>query len=93
MRIPDLRRITSSGAYIPEIDGLRFIAIMSVVCFHILRMTEIYTNARYHAPSSPVTAVFTNMLSHGYRGVSLFFAISGFVLGLPFARHYLAGDK
>jgi len=30
-----LRRITSSGNFIPEIDGLRFIAILSVVLFHI----------------------------------------------------------
>lgn len=93
MRIPQLRRITSSGTYVPEIDGLRFIAIMSVVCFHILRMTEIYTNARYQSPHSLLGAFFGNMVDHGYRGVSLFFAISGFVLGLPFARHYLAGEK
>jgi peptidoglycan/LPS O-acetylase OafA/YrhL len=93
MRIPQLRRVTSTGAYIPEIDGLRFIAIMSVVCFHTLRMTEIYTNVKYKAPSSMIAAFFGGMLDHGYRGVSLFFAISGFVLGLPFARHYLAGGK
>jgi peptidoglycan/LPS O-acetylase OafA/YrhL len=66
---------------------------MSVVCFHILRMTEIYTNAKYQPPHSLIGAFFGNMLGHGYRGVPLFFAISGFVLGLPFARHYLAGEK
>ena len=30
-----LRRITSSGAFIPEIDGLRFVAIMSVLFYHL----------------------------------------------------------
>ncbi len=30
-----LHRITSSGKYIPEIDGLRFVAILSVVLFHV----------------------------------------------------------
>jgi peptidoglycan/LPS O-acetylase OafA/YrhL len=28
---------------------------------------------------------------HGYRGVNLFYVISGFILGLPFAAHYLKG--
>ena len=30
-----LRRITSGGSWIPEIDGLRFVAISSVVLYHI----------------------------------------------------------
>jgi hypothetical protein len=30
-----LRRVTSSGAFIPEIDGLRFIAAASVLAYHI----------------------------------------------------------
>jgi peptidoglycan/LPS O-acetylase OafA/YrhL len=29
------RRITSSGTFIPEIDGLRFVAIASVVMHHL----------------------------------------------------------
>jgi len=28
-------RITSSGDFVPEIDGLRFFAVISVVLFHI----------------------------------------------------------
>ncbi len=30
-----LRRITTSNSYIPEIDGLRFVAILAVVLFHV----------------------------------------------------------
>jgi peptidoglycan/LPS O-acetylase OafA/YrhL len=37
------RRITTTGAFIPEIDGLRFIAVISVVFLHcyaeVLRRT------------------------------------------------------
>ena len=30
-----LRRVTSGGKFIPEIDGLRFVAIASVVISHV----------------------------------------------------------
>lgn len=75
-----LRRITSGGAYIPEIDGLRFIAIASVVVFHCFMQTELplFWGGRPF------------LLDHLRRGVELFFVISGFVLGAPFARFYLA---
>jgi peptidoglycan/LPS O-acetylase OafA/YrhL len=87
-----LRRITTSGNYIAEIDGLRFVAIMSVLLYHVGRMTEIYVHP-YVSPQSKWKAFFPDLLFHGARGVSLFFIISGFILGLPFAQHYLAGGK
>lgn len=87
-----LRRITTNGSYIAEIDGLRFVAIMSVLLFHVGRMTEIYIHP-YVAPHSKWQAFSPNLLFHGARGVPLFFIISGFILGLPFAQHYLAGGK
>jgi peptidoglycan/LPS O-acetylase OafA/YrhL len=85
------RRVTTDGRWIPEIDGLRFLAIASVVLHHL--------NDELHYRSGRVLAIdahsqFLNtMLIHGDRGVRLFFIISGFVLALPFARHFLAGDK
>jgi peptidoglycan/LPS O-acetylase OafA/YrhL len=33
------------------------------------------------------------LLGNGFRGVSLFFVISGMILALPFARHFLLGSK
>ena len=60
-----LRRITSKGTFIPEIDGLRFVAIASVVMYHL---------RGFLSPESRLAA-------HGYRGVNLFYVISGFVLG------------
>ena len=74
-----LRRITTSGQYFPEIDGLRFVAIFSVVFFHV------YAQTRKEAPLPPVLDTF---ISHGDRGVRLFFAISGFILALPFCAQF-----
>ena len=85
-----LKRITSSGNYLPEIDGLRFIAIGSVITFHI------WHAATQAFASYDALAASQNWLlhvRHGDRGVQLFFAISGFILGLPFANQYLGKGK
>ena len=78
-----LRRITTSGSYVPEIDGLRFVAIASVVLYHISIQTK------GEGGQATDGNVFWTAVSHGYRGVPLFFAISGFILGMPFAAHML----
>jgi peptidoglycan/LPS O-acetylase OafA/YrhL len=79
-----LSRITSGGKFIPEIDGLRFVAIASVVGFHI------YEYLFSRGSIGPLGIIGTTLL-HGNRGVPLFFVISGFILGRPFAAHYLCG--
>lgn len=81
-----LTRITSTGNFIPEIDGLRFIAILSVVSFHIYE----YANTKLGTSSF---GLLGDMLHNGQRGVPLFFVISGFILGRPFAEHYLRGRE
>src|SRR6202789_450896 len=78
-----LRRITSGGSYIPEIDGLRFVAIASVVIYH----TYVQTDVRVVLGGMPF------WIEQLRRGVELCFIISGFILGLPFAKQYLAGGK
>jgi peptidoglycan/LPS O-acetylase OafA/YrhL len=85
-----LRRVVSSGSYIPEIDGLRFIAVASVVMLHISAMTLIHLGV-YGYTGHPFADTCARLLSNGKYGVQVFFAVSGFVLGLPYARHYLAG--
>ncbi|MFC5865299.1 acyltransferase family protein [Acidicapsa dinghuensis] len=78
----DLRRRTTGGSYIPEIDGVRFIAILSVVLYHIA----------IQATDSVRTILFPSV-HYGLRGVEVFFALSGFILGLPFAKQDLLGGK
>jgi peptidoglycan/LPS O-acetylase OafA/YrhL len=72
------RREVSSGAYRPVIDGLRFLAIAIVVLGHFFqRAVRLFPNFREVADTSVFGGVF--YLAAGL-GVSLFFAISGFVL-------------
>jgi peptidoglycan/LPS O-acetylase OafA/YrhL len=80
-----LRRIITGNRYVPEIDGLRFIAIMSVVLFHAFGYYSVRSGL------AVTSSWITTFLIHGDRGVKLFFVISGFILGLPFADHYLKG--
>ena len=80
-----LSRVTSGGNFIPEIDGLRFLAIGSVLLFHVS-----YALGRaYQWKLKPLEQAIFNLSGRGTLGVELFFAISGFILALPFARHYL----
>lgn len=78
------RRITSSGMFIPEIDGLRFLAIFSVFIYHLAGNVLRHSPAGYTAELQSDRLFFlTQQLS---VGVPMFFVISGFILGLPFAK-------
>lgn len=85
------RRIISRGNFIPEIDGLRFIAIVSVVLFHLSGFIAQKDTHDYGETFD--FSWLQTLLSRGHLGVPLFFVISGFILGKPFAKHYLAGGK
>jgi len=81
----NFRRITSQKRFIPQIDGLRFVAILSVVLFHLYASLN-HDGAILNSGFDPVQI---GILSK--RGVELFFVISGFILGVPFASSYLLG--
>jgi peptidoglycan/LPS O-acetylase OafA/YrhL len=81
-----LGRVTSSGRLLAEVDGLRFIAISWVVLLHILDFTTEGLKLNSSAQSGNL---LTLIFAQGRLGVRLFFAISGLILGLPFAEHYL----
>jgi peptidoglycan/LPS O-acetylase OafA/YrhL len=89
MNLARFTRITSSGEFIPEIDGLRFIAIVWVLAFHINGELIKVNGARF--PGQIETSALNAVFQTWHFGVQLFFVISGFVLGLPFLRHYWHG--
>ncbi|HKS92577.1 MAG TPA: acyltransferase [Tepidiformaceae bacterium] len=82
-----LSRRTTSGQFIPEIDGLRFASITLVVLFHLCGYTAAKaTVGHFDGAADNFVALLG---STGHFGVQLFFIISGFVLALPFARYRL----
>ena len=87
-----LSRRTTSGQFIPEIDGLRFVSIALVVVFHLSGYTVAKsTVGHFQNAADNFVALFA---STGHYGVQLFFVISGFVLALPFARcRLLSGPR
>lgn len=83
-------RETSSGRFVPEMDGLRLVAITMVILFHL----NGYLVAKWplhHSGSLPQSSWLAQTALVGFRGVELFFVISGFILALPFAAQRLAG--
>lgn len=78
-----LKRITSGGEYLPEVDGLRFVAIVSVILYHVFVQSQLFW----------IWQGVPGILEHFRRGVELFFVISGFILALPFARQHLQGAR
>lgn len=87
-----LSRVTSTGELIPEVDGLRFIAISTVLFHHLMAMflsnsgrnSEVRTAAEWFAAADQSWLVIPAYCGH--FGVNLFFVISGFILALPFAK-------
>lgn len=87
-KLPDrLRRVTSGSKFIPEIDGLRFLAIFPVVFQHFSERLS-----RVTPPSSSVEKSSSFIMSHGHIGVYIFFAVSGFILALPFGSQSLVNQ-
>jgi peptidoglycan/LPS O-acetylase OafA/YrhL len=82
-----LQRITTSGRWIPEIDGLRFVAIMAVILIHCANpiLLDIHFQSIINQPG---VKHFIALLYHLNRGVPLFFAISGYIIAQPFLRQY-----
>lgn len=61
---------TAEGHALPGLDGLRGIAILLVMFFHLAQMK----------PASSVDSIFYKLTSYGWSGVDLFFVLSGFLI-------------
>ena len=59
---------------IPELDGIRGLAILSVICFHFISIEGATT------PGS-IPDRLQRLVILGYTGVDLFFVLSGFLIG------------
>ena len=86
------RRITTNQLYFPEIDGIRFLAIILVLLFHTHGYFAKKTNIQF-ADNVDQYDLINTFLRNGDRGVALFFVLSGFILCLPFAHHYINKGK
>ncbi|SHJ75532.1 Peptidoglycan/LPS O-acetylase OafA/YrhL, contains acyltransferase and SGNH-hydrolase domains [Rubritalea squalenifaciens DSM 18772] len=86
------KRRTRSGNYLPELDGLRFIAILLVVLFHsyVYFYPKPYPNNYTEVEGAQWISYF---MAQGWFGVQVFFIISGFIITLPFAAHWIHGSR
>lgn len=81
-----LKRNTGKNKLIPEIDGLRTLALMPVIFMHF------NTNYKRYLGDS-LGDSYDNIINNGDRGVLLFFAISGFILTFAFYNLFKKGLK
>jgi len=87
--IKSLRRVTSKGVFIPEIDGLRFLAIAPVVFMH----ANTNYNRIFEDNLKIDSTLYNYLINQGGKGVWIFFAISGFILSYFFAKHFYVEKK
>lgn len=65
-----MTKLPAAGSYLPQLDGLRAIAVTLVLLVHCVMV-----------PGQGTTAwILRNVLSNGWIGVDLFFALSGYLI-------------
>lgn len=79
-----------SEIYIPAVDGLRFLAILGVLLFHIINY--IYQNHSDQELQALVKNTVLPITKYGRFGVELFFIISGFIITLSIENYKTKGS-
>jgi peptidoglycan/LPS O-acetylase OafA/YrhL len=75
-----LARPQPGQTFLPQIDGLRFVAILGVLLYHVQGYVQVRFPPGEGVDGGPLHALF----AQGYFGVPLFFAISGYIIARPF---------
>ena len=78
--------VSSKKNTIGVLDGVRGVACLIVIWFHIYRIPR---DLHIWNPSSSTYPLLDSFLFFGRYGVTLFFVLSGFLLFLPYARSLL----
>jgi peptidoglycan/LPS O-acetylase OafA/YrhL len=90
-------RTTNSKQFLPEIDGLRFFAIITVVFFHLntsyVRELGMDLIGFWKEVGDDSLVHMGWWIKRMDLGVKVFFAISGFILSIPFLRHHYFNGK
>ena len=84
------RVISEQKKWIPQLDGLRFIAIFAVLAAHTLgQMASGQGRISLASKTTGIIPPWAFWVTGLGRSVSLFFVISGFILGAPFVAAYV----
>ena len=87
-----IKRPVDPKLFIKEIDGLRFLAILTVFMLHLNNYVSRSVGRNFNAGISDFFSWDWFINRFGF-GVEIFFAISGFVISLPLLRHYMYHEK
>ena len=79
--------IRPSSTYLRELESLRGLAVLLVYAYHL----DLAVMARLFVPSGSDISLAASYVRGGYTGVSLFFVISGFLLGGQFLSEIEGG--
>ena len=75
VRAPDVLEKVAPKSRIRELDGLRGMAILSVLFYHYIAIAD------SGAAPNPLLVKFQHIFGIGWVGVDLFFVLSGFLIG------------